>query len=311
MDPVLEPKLVNQLTDLLTILSKKDALTIFLLAKDGLKAEADTPDKIGLTRKQYYTRLKQLVDTGLIDKYDDVYVHTTLGTFVHQKHLLELIEQVKNTEQMKMVDTLKRTRQFSEDDITSFVGKITGMNLETTIYRQLRFATTYEQMVSNVIEQVEFAKSEILLASRFQNDIIINNMLRKADAGVNVKIIADKEIIRNYLRNSGEKLQAVDKNSMERLAVAVNPYYPKFPNVGRRLGNVPFCILLVDRKRVGIEIIDRFDSDKFKYAFFVKEETFADEVRKIFDSWWVDAEEDNPDSLQKLFEETVTSKSDI
>jgi len=308
MEPSLEQELVNKVTDLLTILSKRDALTIFLLAKDGLNAEADTPQKIGLTRKQYYTRLKQLVDTGLIDKSGNAYLHTTLGTFVYQQHILELMQHVSNAKQMKMVDILKRSTEFSEGDIAEFVGKIAGLNLETTIYRQVRFAATYEQMVSDVIEQLEFAKSEILLASRFQNDVIINNMLRKADAGVNVRLLVDKEIIQNYIRNAGEKLKIVDKNSIERLTVAVNPYYPRFPNVGRKIGNVPFCILIVDRKRVGLEIIDRFDIDKFKYAFFTKEEVFADEVRKIFESWWLRAEEDNPNSIQKLFEETVKSK---
>jgi len=131
MNTVLEHELVNRTTDLLSILSKKDALTIFLLAKDGLKAQTDTPQKIGLTRKQYYTRLKQLVDCGLIDKYGDTYQHTTLGAIIHQEHVLQLLEHVRNVKQMKMVDALKRTRQFSEDDIAKFVDKTTDAVLPT------------------------------------------------------------------------------------------------------------------------------------------------------------------------------------
>jgi predicted transcriptional regulator len=308
MDQVLEPKLVNKLTELLGILSKKDALTIFLLSKDGLKAEADTPQKIGLTRKQYYTRLKQLVDNGLIDKAGDVYMHTTLGTFVYKKHLLEMLGHVRNAKQMEMVDTLKRTKQFSEDDITDFVGKITGASLQTSVIPQVRFSTSYEQMVSDVIEQIQFCKSEILLASRFQNDLIINNLLRKAGSGVNVKLIVDKEIIRNYARNTEEKLRVNDRNSIERLMVALNPHYPVAPNMIRKLSNIPFCVLIIDRERVGVEIIDRLESDKFKYVFFVKDKAFAEEVRKIFETFWTNAEEDNVGTLQKILEEVITSK---
>lgn len=302
----MEPKLVNRVTDLLNILSKKDALEIFLLAKDGLKAEADTPQKIGLTRKQYYTRLKQLVDNGLIDKFGDMYLHTTLGSFIHQKHILELSESIKNVEEMKMVDTLKRTRQFSESEIAGFIHKVTGTSITASTAPQIRFATTYEHMVSYVMELVELAKSEILLASRFKNDLIINNILLKANAGVNVRIIGDTNLIRNYIKNEGEKLQVIDKHSIERVIVTGNPWYPNKDNVDRKLRDVPFSMIVVDGKGVGLEVVDRFESDKFKHALFVKDEVFAQESKKIFDTWWDSAKEDD---LLKLVEEMATSKS--
>lgn len=301
MDPVLEPKLVNRLTDLLTILSKKDALTIFLLAKDGLKAEADAPEKIGLTRKQYYTRLKQLVDNGLIDKYDDAYVHTTLGTFVHQKHLLELIEQVKNAEQMKMVDTLKRTRQFSEDDITSFVGKVTGMNLGTSTIPQARLTWSYEDMMSTVMEYMHLAKSEIFLATRFANDLVINNIAKKVNAGLHVKIIVDWNIMESYFESAGTKVAVSDKNSTERLNVTSNPYYPQPGNIARKFMDIPYCVIILDRKQAGIEIIDRNAPHKFNGAIFMKDETFATEITKIFNNWWDVAEEGDQTQLRNKF----------
>ncbi len=108
---------VKELCKLLAILSKFEALTIFLLAKNGLKAETDTPGKIGLTRKQYFTRLKQLVDSGLIEKRDGSYFHTTMGAFVYEKHLVSLLEGVKNAKEMRMIDVLKQANNFSEDDI--------------------------------------------------------------------------------------------------------------------------------------------------------------------------------------------------
>jgi len=122
MESILEQELVNKTAKLLSILSKNDALAIFLLAKDGLSAETDTPQKIGLTRKQYYTRLKQLVDAGLIDKSAGAYFHTTLGKFIYERHLLVLFEYVKNRSKMQMVDVLKRTRQFNEDEIMKLIG---------------------------------------------------------------------------------------------------------------------------------------------------------------------------------------------
>lgn len=117
---------LRSLCQLLSVLSKPDAIILFLHAKHGLKAEAETPKNIGLTKKQYYTRLKQLADFELVEKHDGCYFHTTMGRFVYEKHLASLIEGLKNANQMRMMDVLKRERTFSEEEIS---------NLEQTLYK--------------------------------------------------------------------------------------------------------------------------------------------------------------------------------
>lgn len=115
---------IDQLRDLcklLSILSRIDTLKLFLLAKNGFKAETDTARKTGLTRKQYYTRLKLLTNSGLIEKRDGSYLHTTMGNFVYEKQLISLLEAIKNAKQMRMIDVLKRARTFSEEEISNVV----------------------------------------------------------------------------------------------------------------------------------------------------------------------------------------------
>jgi len=298
MDQVLEPKLVNKLTELLGILSKKDALTIFLLSKEGLKAEADTPQKIGLTRKQYYTRLKQLVNNGLIDKYGDVYQHTTLGALLHQKYILELLGHVRNAKQMEMVDTLKRTKQFSEDDIANFVGKVAGTSLVSSTLPRIKVTWSYEDMISTVIDGIQLCKNEIFLASRFANDVIVNNISQKASAGLHIKVISDFDMVLSRLVSVKEKLEALNKNAIERLNVLGNVWYPMPENIGRKFMHIPYCAIVLDGKEAGIEIIDKNEPDKFKGAIFIKDEIFAAQIRKIFNSWWESAEDDDLMKLQ-------------
>lgn len=116
--------ILDQVMEILSILSKNDALTIFLMAVKGIKSELDTPAKIGLTKKQYYTRLKQLVDLGLLVKRDDSYIQTTFGKLVHSKHIIGLLNNVKNSKYMEMVDTLKENSKFTDSDIVEFISKI-------------------------------------------------------------------------------------------------------------------------------------------------------------------------------------------
>jgi len=121
-------------TKLLSVLSKKDNLSIFIFAKDGLNAESSTMQNLGLSRKVYYTGLRQLIDAGLISKSEGAYSYTTLGGIIYQGHIVRLIEEMKNKQQMMMIDTLKNSKEFSEEDITNFVDRIThsrnGMNAE-------------------------------------------------------------------------------------------------------------------------------------------------------------------------------------
>jgi predicted transcriptional regulator len=305
MDIVLEHELVNKASNLLAILSKKDALTIFLLAKDGLKAETNTPEKVGLTRKQYYTRLKQLVDTGLIDKSGDAYVHTTLGVLIHQNHLIGLLDHVRNVKQMKMIDALKRAGQFSENDISNFVGKISGKSLASSVVPHVQILTSYEDMVSVFIERIQFAKKEVFLATRFLNELIVNNILLKVKAGLNVKVVADSKLLKEYMSQSATKLQMLDKNFIERANVAMNPYYPT-SEINRRVTDVPFSFVIFDQKEVGIELVNSHNPDQFSGALLIKDETVALELIKHYESLWKASE-----SFADVINKHVGSESKI
>ena len=55
------------------------------------------------------------------EKSAGVYRHTSLGHVIYQNHIVRLVEEVKNTKQLKIIDTLTHAREFSEDDIARFV----------------------------------------------------------------------------------------------------------------------------------------------------------------------------------------------
>ena len=289
MDSMLEQELVNRTTELLSILSKKDALAIFLLAKDGLKAETDTPQKIGLTRKQYYTRLKQLVDNGLVDKTGDIYSHTTLGTLIHERHLMALLEHVRNVKKMQMVDVLKRTRQFNEEEITNFIGK-TNDTLTKVVEKFAYIAWKYEDMVTMIVERSQFAKNEILVSTRFLNETIINKVMLRAKSGVHTRVIADSKLIQNYFKEAGEKLNVMDKNALERVRVVANPWYPS--TIQRRYADLPFSFVVFDGKEVAIELVDSTSVPIFKACMLVRDEEVARNFQEFYSNIWNNAEED-------------------
>jgi hypothetical protein len=277
---LVDPTLVKNSAKLLSILSRQDNLNIFMFADGsnrGLEAKSSTLQKIGLSRRIYYTRLKQLINAGLIEKSDHVYRHTTLGNIIYKNHILGIMEHLKNTKQMKMVDTLKHANQFSEDEIANFVSKITSdyNSIETITSAssiKVESVWTYQDMVSAMVERVELCNKEILLASRYLNEIIINSILRKANSSrIDVKVLTDSTLVKQYfeVEDVTSKLKFDnDKNSTERINVVSNPWYPG--RVDRKIAKIPFSMIILDRKEIGIEIVNWNDPKNFYGVIFVK-----------------------------------------
>ncbi len=291
-------KLLAQLTEVLSVLSKNDALTIFLMANEGIKSELDTPAKIGLTKKQYYTRLKQLVDLGLVIKQNESYMQTAFGKVVYQKHIIGLTNQIKNSKYLQMVDVLKADSKFNDSDIMEFIAKVQpqiSSDLQDSSRKNSAVISSYEDMVRKILEMIEFAQSSILLVTRFQNDLIINSILKKASSGVSVRALADTGMVGEYFAQ--EPIEKSDRNKNEREKVVSNPFYPS--KIDRRYTRVPFCILVVDGKHVGLEVADVTELKKFKMAIFAEDQTLAASMTSQFDALWQNASVNPPKILTR------------
>ncbi|PIW35459.1 MAG: hypothetical protein COW26_04325 [Nitrosopumilales archaeon CG15_BIG_FIL_POST_REV_8_21_14_020_33_23] len=313
----IDPRLLQKMTGVLSILSKEDALQLFVLAKDGLKSEIDSYTKIGLTRKQYYTRLKQLVEAGLLTKNEEQeYVHTALGNIVYQQHVLNLIHHIRKSKDLEIVDVLRKSSKFSTKDIEGFLSKIgisSEMGIVATPEGKLSaqkcsvMTANFNDMVSKVLETIEFAQNEILLITRFSNDLIINTMLKKANMGVTAKVLADTKMVESYFEDiENNKTYKEDKNKNERIDVVSNPFYPS--KVDRRYVEVPFCALVVDGNNVGVEIVNSSNQAKFEGAFFTVDENLSNHIKHVFNSLWEKASEKPPQIVSKETGKTKKSR---
>lgn len=294
-----DSKSLNQLMEIMAVLSKSDALTIFLMANKGVMSDLETPTKIGLTRKQYYTRLKQLVDLGLLTKHNDSYIHTAFGKLMYQKHVIEITNHIKNSKYLEMVDTLKTNSKFNDQDIMDFISKINPqarIDMGISPRKNIVITSSFGDMVKKVLEIIEFAQNEILLATRFQNELIINSVLKKANSGINVKVLADVNLVENYFEKESE-INKSDKNNNERINVVSNPYYPS--RIDRRYTQVPFCILIVDNKHVGLEITNAQEPKKFQLALFTEDESLSSSMTSLFTNLWQKSKSNPPKIVTK------------
>ena len=288
--PPLEKESFESTVKLLNVLSKKKNLMLFMSAKSGLLADSSSPNNAGLSKKIYYTCLKQLINSGLVIKTGGKYLHTSLGSVIYEAHILKLTEQMKNSKHLRMMDTLKHSGGFSDTDIEKFMNKLTGVRTSTPdIPAKIEMVWTYEDMVSAIVERTEFCRNEILLASRYFNEIIINSILRKARLGLDVKVISEKSLVTEFFEQNNHMILN-DKNSLERSNVVGNPWYPG--KIDRQVGKVPFSIIIFDRKEVGIEFIDANEPKIFKSAIFIRDEQTSKLMMEYFQKMWTTNPED-------------------
>ena len=301
-----DPTTVKNSLELLSVLSRRDNLTIFMSAADdkGINADLSTHQHLGIPKKTYYTRLRQLITAGLVRKSEGTYIHTTLGSIVYQKHF-ELMHQIRNIKHFRMIDALKSSKEFTDEDIKTFVGKLVTDNISSTYdNNHVDIMWKYEEMVSAILQRIELCRDEILLASKYTNELIINSMLHKVRAGIKAKVITDKSLVRKFFEQFQQSMVGIkDKNTLERSNVVGNPWYPG--NIDRRATDLPFSMIVLDRKEVGIELIHANDPKTFNGVIFVRDEKIANLMTSYYHKIWESSS--SSDDMSYVASEASTS----
>jgi hypothetical protein len=297
MKLTLDRELIKKSAKLLSVLSHWDNLSIFMFASSGqLMAETASLQKLKLSRKVYYTRLKQLIDAGLVEKAEGIYRHTSLGNIVYQNHIIRLVEELKNTKQLKIIDRLTHAGQFSEDDIARFVSQISGspsdffitdtMSSSSSSPTKIEVAWNYQDMLSAIVQRVESCKGGILLATRSFNEVIINSILRKANSGIDVKVLADSSLVKQYAEVADNNLIKLNRSSSESIDIITGPW--QFKKIQRRLTTIPCSMIVFDGAEVGIEIVNGNEPTQFYSTIFIKDERTSKTMVDFYHKMWDD-----------------------
>jgi hypothetical protein len=299
----------SSLLKLFSVLSKPSNMKIFLAARDGLKVYLRTSLHLKLSRRQYYKALKQVKEAGLIQKRAGTYFHTLLGKIIYQKDILDLAAYTKYSEGMQVLDAIKSTSQEAngqahvEDKFMAFIEKLTNTKDSDSIgntavntspstntsKRKIELAWTYEEMTSLLLECIDLCKDEILIATRISSETIIKTIQQKSKEGTKVKVLADEGLIKEYFRlhkTNNLDLGGQDKNAEDRIKVISNPWYPEEKNIERKICQIPFGMIIIDGKEIGIELIDQSDPHKFRAGILLRDEDTCAAIKEYYQKIW-------------------------
>jgi len=111
--------------EVFSILSKKEARAIFDAAKSGVVAKIESANGLGLTLKQYYTRLGELKELYLIRKVGEIYVRTEFGNSI-DKNIDSISSSLKEDQFLRfsMIDILRESGKYSEEELGVVASKV-------------------------------------------------------------------------------------------------------------------------------------------------------------------------------------------
>jgi len=298
------------------------------------------------------------------------YIHTTYGSTVYQTNILELGKYTKYSDKMQMIDAIKRVQKFSgviamfnEQIINNIVNSGTGSHsvvcpstssaiasdpsssfsickneniddnssiANTNTIPKARIVLSYDNIVQLLRERIELCKNEILIATRTSPEIIINRILQKSKMGVNVKVVADTQLVRQYfesqrgfnavndnnndynndisitnthdskwkVNDNASKKNNIDydydsQHQQERRNIVANPYYPN-TNTHRRISDLPFSMIILDGSEVGVELVNSNNLKEFFAGVWIEDEDFAIAMKSFYQTIWNKASENIP-----------------
>jgi predicted transcriptional regulator len=291
----------NEMVRILDALGHEDALAIFMYAERRIKSSKLAIEELGLTQKRFYSRLKELIEVGLVEKSEGEYRYTTFGN-IFFKIGFSLLEMLENREQIELLEKIRVSSSLPNsevDKIHSVVSKsfrdmsgLFDMVFLSGKQRKVEVLPSYERLVERIVEEIKVSKEEILLATRYIDNKVIDSMFKAQTKSIKSKVIMAKE----NLEDKVNKLQLMLSPGM---VMSLLEYLndPDLDDLVRD-GNVPFSFCIMDGKHCFFELPSMGNHD-FSIAFFVDDEEIGERFTKMFNTLWESAE---AKSVPKFFQ---------
>ena len=273
---------------LFDIFSNIDTLKIFLYAENGIENSKDAMRELKLTPKRYYSRLKELVDAGILKKEGGIYKYTAFGRALNKfgSYLLCL---VKNRDRLEILSDILSRDSLDQSKISKFV-EIIFENLDetklfTSLFLNFRDSTkmekilTYDKLVDKLVQSIDSAERSILLASRYLDTRVSERIVNAIKKGLDVKIIMSKE-------NLFDKLLKFKLILTPRLLKDIIDLISSFDmDKYVREADIPYSFCIIDDGKCFFEF-PKIKGDEFSIAFYLSDRRVAEKFKELFYDIW-------------------------
>jgi predicted transcriptional regulator len=277
--------------EVFSALGDSETLRLFRLASVGIEARTEAITRIGMSRKQFYSRLQKLAKLGLIRKKKGIYAHTTLGTMVQNIQLKPLEELVDSYWKLEAIEMLKAANKIPNEERTKLIETITrGTEFNFLSYgsmNKIKVLNTYDDLVDELLKYVDLAEKEIFIAVRYHEPIVAKKIVDKFKQEIDLYILDGNPPNLNL----ESIMRAIIKSPPDKETLDFCTKFLNSPNVRWRNKSVPFSFAVVDGVYAGFEVTNPLAPNEFMFAVEVKDEKISQKMKDYFMELWKTAEE--------------------
>ena len=261
--------------DVFALLGDKQSVEILTASSAGLRS---TTNGIGnQTKKQYYVRLKRLVDFGLIEKHQSIYKLTSFGSIVYENHLKTMDKIIPNYWQIKSIDVLKSRHDFppeQKEKIMNEYIETTNMNevLNATQLSSFTVVKKFDDLIVEVLKVMDNAEKEIYFATRYHDPYVSTKVFEKFSKGVTIHILDG---------NPGQisvesRLAAIIRTPPNRETAQMVKKITRSPRFDlKRLPELPLSFMVVDGIQVVYDTVNFINPEQFTIAISKYDDTYT------------------------------------
>jgi len=248
------------------ILRDKQSVEILSAASTGLHSSSNG---IGdQTKKQYYVRLKRLVDMGLMEKQQSMYKLTTFGSITYENHRKMVDKIVPNYWQIKSLDILKSRPDFpleQKEKIMNEYIETTGLKgvINTTHLTSFSVVKQFDDLIVEVLKVMDNAEKEIYFATRYHDPYVSTKVFEKFSKGVTIHILdGNPEQI-----SVESRLAAIIRTPPNRETAELVKKITKSSRFDlKRLPELPLSFMVVDGIQVVYDTVNFVNPEQFTIA---------------------------------------------
>jgi hypothetical protein len=252
--------------DVFATLADKSSMSILNAASTGFRSSsACIPNQ---SKKQYYVRLKRMVEMGLIEKQDSIYKLTTFGMLVYENHFKTMEKVIPNYWQIKSIDVLRTRNDFPPAQKENLMNEyIATLNLSRVInptqLSSFNVVKRFENLIPDVMKVLDNAENEVYFATRYHDPHVSNMVFQKFGKGVAIHIL-DGNPEQISVEN---RLAAIIRTPPNRVIADLVKKVLKSPRFDlKRLPDLPLSFIVVDGIQVVYETINFINPEQFTVA---------------------------------------------
>jgi len=188
------PQAISKMNEIFNSLASEDAIKIFLYARSGITNSTIAIKALGLTQKRFYTRLRLLLDTGILEKWEHGYRYTFLGNILYRMSM-SFMNMLQQKDKMELADRLAKSNALSlreKGELLTVFSK-TGIIDIPNILEEVKIISDSNEFVDEVLNLLRNVKeSTYMLTNRFDSRIM-EGTFALIDKGIRFFFLSSEE----------------------------------------------------------------------------------------------------------------------